>query len=85
MRFVLVMVALALAAGQAAAQNSNPPPRAIYPLPPPPPVVITTPGGHDVASRIETTDRATRCLQYAKSIGVPADQIEDYIKRCVLL
>jgi hypothetical protein len=53
-------------------------------MPPPPPVVITTPNGRDVPAHIDTTDRATRCLLYGKSIGVPADQIDDYIKRCVL-
>ena len=83
MRHVFIFVALMLAAAPAAAQTGNPPPKT-YPLPPPPPVVITTPGGHDIPARIETTDRATRCLQYAKSIGVPADQMDDYMKRCVL-
>jgi hypothetical protein len=84
MRHALILAALVLVAAPAAAQTGNPPPKAIYPLPPPPPVVMTTPGGHDAPVRIETTDRATRCLQYGKSIGVPADQMDDYMKRCVL-
>ena len=83
MRHALILAALVLVAAPAAAQTGNPPPKAIYPLPPPP-VVMTTPGGHDAPVRIETTDRATRCLQYGKSIGVPADQMDDYMKRCVL-
>ena len=72
MRIALVIAALALASAQAVAQNSSPP-RPIYPMPPPPPVVITTPNGRDVPAHIDTTDRATRCLLYGKSIGVPAD------------
>ena len=84
MRFVLAMLAATFAAAPAAAQTGNPPPRANYPLPPPLPAMVTTPGGHDLPGRIETTDRTTHCLQYAKSIGVPADQMDDYMKRCVL-
>ena len=83
MRIALVIAALALASAQAAAQNSSPP-RPVYPMPPPPPVVITTPDGREAPGHIDTTDRTTRCLLYGKSIGVPADQIDDYIKRCVL-
>ena len=84
MRAVLIVMAFVVAAAPVAAQTGNPPPKANYPLPPPPPAVITTPGGHDTPARIETTDRAAHCLQYAKSIGVPAEQMDDYMKRCVL-
>jgi hypothetical protein len=52
-------------------------------MPPPEPSVITTPGGQNVPSR-PITDRSTRCLQYGASIGVPANQMEDYVKRCAL-
>lgn len=84
MRLVWTIVALVLAAAPAAAQTGDPPPKANYSLPPPPPTVVPTPGDHDNPARIKTTDRAAHCLQYAKSIGVPADQMDDYMKRCVL-
>jgi hypothetical protein len=86
MRFVLAMLAAVLAT-PAAAQTSDPPPPAAYPMPPPPapPAVVTAPDGHVTAPpRLDNfTDKASRCLQYGRSIGVPADKIEDYVKRCV--
>jgi hypothetical protein len=70
-----------LMATAAVAQN-NPPPQT-FPMPPPEPPVITSPGGQDVPSRLNT-DRSTRCMQYGSSIGVPRDQMADYVKRCTL-
>ena len=62
--------------------KSKPPPAA-YPLPPPEPPIVTPPNVRDAPARVETfTDKATRCLHYATSIGVPKDQIDDYMKRC---
>jgi hypothetical protein len=78
----LMAAVMALSVAPAAAQNSSPP--TSYPLPPPEPVIITTPDGRDVPARFGTTDRATRCLQYGTSIGVPRDQMADYIRRCAL-
>ena len=81
----LVLAAATIAFTTAAAAQTNPPPRPVFPMPPPEPPVITTPGGRDVPARLDTfSDRTTRCLQYGTSIGVPADQIADYVKRCAL-
>jgi len=82
MRIAFVMAAQTLGSAQVAVQNSSPTPPAVYPMPPP--MVMSTPTGHDVAARMDTTDRAMRCLQYGKSIGVPADQMADYTRRCAL-
>jgi hypothetical protein len=72
---------LVLTGVQATAQT-NPAP--VYPLPPPPPVVITTPRGQNAPPQIDVfSDRATRCLHYGASIGVPPDQIDAYVKRCI--
>ncbi len=83
MRIALAVAVLAFAATQTAAQNNNPhaPPLAVYPMPPPP--AVTT-DGHDVPPRTDPVDSATRCLQYGKSIGVPADQMAEYTRRCAL-
>lgn len=73
-------IALALSAAEAAAQNRSGP---VYPLPPPPPVVMTTPGDQGGRVQIDVfSDRMTRCLHYGASIGVPADQMDAYVKRC---
>ena len=72
-----------LLAGAAARAQSGQSPAPVYPMPPPEPTFMTTPGGREVPSVI-TTDRHTRCMQYAASIGVPKDKMDDYLKRCVL-
>ena len=52
-------------------------------MPPPEPPIVTLPNGRDAPARIDTfSDKATRCLHYATSIGVPRDQLDDYMKRC---
>jgi hypothetical protein len=79
---VLLAAVIAVSATAAAAQNSQAP--QTYPIPPPPPPVIATPGGNDVPTRIDATDRTTRCMQYGASIGVPRDQMVDYTPRCAL-
>jgi hypothetical protein len=78
----LLTAVMALSVAPVVAQN--PKPQTSYPLPPPEPVIITTPDGRDVPARFDTTDRATRCLQYGTSIGVPRDQMADYTRRCAL-
>jgi hypothetical protein len=84
MRAPLLIAAAVIAFPVTAAAQNSPSP-ATYPMPPPEPPVITTPSGHDVPARLDTfSDRTTRCLHYATSIGVPADQIADYTKRCAL-
>jgi hypothetical protein len=81
MRGILLMVLFALAGSGAVAQTNAPP---VYPLPPPPPVVMSTPNGNDVPSRVDIfPDRATYCLHYGASIGVPSNQMDAYVKRCV--
>lgn len=81
LRGILFTILLALAGSGAAAQTNAAP---VYPLPPPPPVVITAPNGNDAPSYIDVfPDRATRCLHYGALIGVPADQMDAYVKRCV--
>ena len=82
MRAVAAAVLIALATLPATAQ-SNPPP-AVYPFPPPSPPIITSPSGRDIPSGIDPTDKATRCLQYAASIGVPRDRLESYLRECQL-
>jgi hypothetical protein len=82
MRASILAAMIAITATAAAAQN--PQPQSSYPLPPPEPVIITTPDGRDVPARFDTIDRATRCLQYGTSIGVPRDQMADYTQRCAL-
>jgi hypothetical protein len=72
--------ALLLSGGDVLAQSGQAP---AYPMPPPEPILTMTPGGHEVPAAI-TTDRHTRCMQYAASIGVPHDKIDGYLKRCVL-
>jgi hypothetical protein len=78
----LLAALLALPLAPATAQDNAP--ATSYPLPPPEPAIVTTPDGRDVPARFDTTDRATRCLQYAASIGVPRDQMADYTRRCAL-
>jgi hypothetical protein len=78
----LLAALFALYVAPAAAQSEKP--QASYPLPPPEPVIVTTPDGRDVPARFDTTDRATRCLQYGTAIGVPRDQMTDYTRRCAL-
>jgi hypothetical protein len=85
MRALLLIVAAVIAFTTTAVAQNNPPARPVYPMPPPPPVIITAPDGREVPGRIDTfSDKHTRCMQYGASIGVPADQIEDYTKRCAL-
>lgn len=85
-RFTLAAILLAFAAAVANAQDkpeAKPAPRPVYPMPPPAPPIITLPNGRDVPARIDTfSDKATRCLHYATSIGVPRDRLDDYMKRC---
>jgi hypothetical protein len=89
-RIAFAAIFLASAAVAAGAQTKAPPPsqvapRPLYPLPPPEPPVVTLPNGRDVPARIDTfSDKATRCLHYATSIGVPRDQLDDYMKRCTI-
>jgi hypothetical protein len=78
----LLAAVLAVSVAPAAAQNAKS--QDSYPLPPPEPVIVTTPDGRDVPARFDTTDRATRCLQYGTSIGVPRDQMAYYTRRCAL-
>jgi hypothetical protein len=82
MRASILAAVMAISVTAAAAQNA--PSQTVYPMPPPAPPVISTPGGNEVPARFDTTDRATRCLQYATSIGVPRDQMADYTRRCAL-
>jgi hypothetical protein len=86
-RFVLIAILCVFAGSAVHAQakletpKSKPP--AVYPLPPPEPPIVTLPNGRDAPARVEIfTDKATRCLHYATSIGVPRDQLDDYMKRC---
>ncbi len=88
-RFMLIVLLLAAAGVGALAQTQPAPtapaakPKPVYPLPPPVPPPVTLPGSHNAPTGINTlTDKATRCLHYATSIGVPADQMDDYMKRC---
>jgi hypothetical protein len=81
MRIFLLLAMALLTATAAAAQNNPPPPT--FPMPPPEPSVMTAPDGRDVPSRV-FNDRSTRCMQYGASIGVPAGQMEDYVRRCGL-
>ena len=86
-RFVVVaflcVVAVAAVHAQEKPETPKSKPLAVYPLPPPEPPVVTLPNGGGSPARVETfTDKATRCLHYATSIGVPKDQIDDYMKRC---
>ena len=89
MRIALIFAVTALllsgaaALAQSSAQSSGQSPGGGFPMPPPEPTLMTTPGGRDVPARIGT-DRHTRCMQYGASIAVPADQMDAYIKRCVL-
>jgi hypothetical protein len=46
--------------------------------------VMSRPDGRESHAPRGFVDRRTRCLSYGASIGVPADQMSDYIKRCVL-
>ena len=80
MRTAAAAVLIALATLPAAAQ-SNPPP-AIYPFPPPSPAITSTPSGREVPVQIDQTDKTTRCLQYAASIGVPRDRLDNYLREC---
>jgi hypothetical protein len=85
-RFMHAAIFLVLAAATVYAQDkpeSKPAPRPVYPLPPPEAPIVTLPSGRDVPARLPTfSDKATRCLHYATSIGVPRDQLDDYMKRC---
>ena len=79
---IAAAVLLLLATLPASAQSNPPPP--VYPFPPPSPPIMTTPSGRDLPVRIDPTDKATRCLQYAASIGVPRDRLENYLRECQL-
>jgi hypothetical protein len=88
---LLLAVALLVAAGAGALAQTQPTPppapaekpKKVYPLPPPAPPIMAPPGSHPAPGALDTvTDKATRCLHYANSIGVPADQMDDYMKRC---
>ena len=88
-RFMLVVLLLVTAGADALAQTQPAPPapaekpKKVYPLPPPVPPIVAPPGSRNAPTGINTlTDKATRCLHYATSIGVPADQMDDYMKRC---
>ena len=85
-RFMHAAILLVLAGAAVHAQNqpeTKPAPRPVYPMPPPEPPIVTLPNGRDAPARIDTfSDKATRCLHYATSIGVPRDQVDDYMKRC---
>jgi hypothetical protein len=84
MRMFFIMATAVLTATATFAQTNSPPPLN-FPMPPPEAPVITSPDGRDVPSRMGAfSDRSTRCLQYGTSIGVPANQIQDYVKRCSL-
>lgn len=85
MRHALIFAAAAvlLSTAAALAQSSGQTPGSGFPMPPPEPSLMTTPGGRDVPAGIPT-DRHTRCMQYAASIGVPADKMDGYLKQCVL-
>jgi hypothetical protein len=77
---LLAAGAIAFSAIAAAAQYGRPAPP-VYPYPLPPPVVSATPTGNEAVGSAPV-DRKTRCLQYAHEIGVPADQMYEYMKRC---
>jgi hypothetical protein len=80
----IMVAAILLMSAAAATAQTNPAPKPVYPLPPPEPPVITLPNGRDVPARIGPfTDKATRCLHYGTSIGVPRDRLDDYVKRCM--
>ncbi len=88
-RFMLVVFLLTAAGAGALAQTQPAPtapaekPKKVYPLPPPAPPIVTPPGSRPTLGAADTfADKATRCLHYANSIGVPADQMDDYMKRC---
>jgi hypothetical protein len=86
-RFVVAASLCVLAAAGVPAQEKPDTPKgkppAVYRLPPPEPPVVTLANGGGAPARVETfTDKATRCLHYATSIGVPKEQIDDYVKRC---
>ena len=85
-RLMFPAILLTLACTVANAQDkpeTKPAPRPVYPMPPPEPPIITLPSGRDAPARLPTfSDKATRCLHYATSIGVPRDQLDDYMKRC---
>jgi hypothetical protein len=83
MRKLLIAAVLSLVSCTIAVAQSGSAAPAVYPMPPPESVVITTPGGNDIVTR-SATDRHSRCLQYGASIGVPADKMSEYLKRCVL-
>ncbi len=79
---LMVAAAALLISGAALAQSGGGGGEA-FPMPPPEPAITISPGGRDVQAPI-APDRHTRCLQYGASIGVPADKIDDYVRRCVL-
>jgi len=86
-RVLLVALLLVTASAALAQTETAPKPKAkpVYPMPPPVPPIVAPPGSRDGAARTDTfTDKATRCLHYANSIGVPRDQMDDYMKRCTL-
>ena len=80
MRTAAVAILVLFATLPAAAQSNSPP--GVYPFPPPSPPIMTSPSGRDLPVRIDPTDKATRCLQYAASIGVPRDRLESYLRDC---
>ena len=80
MRTTAAALFIVLATLPAVAQSN--PATGVYPFPPPSPPIMATPGGRDLPVRIDPTDKATRCLQYAASIGVPRDRLESYLREC---
>jgi hypothetical protein len=87
-RLALLLAGVAVQA-QTSPQTHVPPPsqvvpHPVYPLPPPIPPPVTPPNGQSMPPRAADTltDKATRCLHYATSIGVPAEEMDDYMKRC---
>jgi hypothetical protein len=79
MRSAAAAMLILLATLPAAAQSN---PTGVYPFPPPSPPIMTNPSGRDLPVRIDPTDKATRCLQYAASIGVPRERLESYLRDC---
>jgi hypothetical protein len=80
----LAATMITLTTALAPAQSNAPPPASGYTMPPPDMAVMSRPDGRESHAPRGFVDRRTRCLSYGASIGVPADQMSDYIKRCVL-
>ena len=79
--FLCILAGAAVHAQEKPATPKDKPP-AVYPMPPPEPPMVTPPTGGAPVRTETLTDKATRCLHYATSIGVPRDQLDDYMKRC---